>query len=130
MNEREFIGEVVKLCDSLIPPVRWLHLEAVRKERCPWLDGFPDLQLMGSCALMWREVKCGGSTPTAEQDEYLTWLEDTGRDADVWTERDLYDGSVKAELLALNGISADREPWIPDGATPEEAAHRRALYGH
>lgn len=34
MTAAELSGEVVKLCDSLDPAVRLVHLVAVRKERC------------------------------------------------------------------------------------------------
>jgi len=78
--------------------------------------------------MCWREVKCDGDRPTSAQDGWLDQLAHTCGDADVRTERDLHDGSVRVEVYGLNGLSFDREPWIPDGAMPEEAAHRRALY--
>jgi len=129
VTEAEFLAEIVKICDEADPPIRWVHLAAVRRERCPWLEGFPDLLLAGSQAICWRELKTGSTALTARQDDWLNMLEGAGQDADLWSERDLYDGSIRVELLALNGVAAAREPWIPEGASPDEAAHRRAVYG-
>jgi hypothetical protein len=129
VNQDELIAEVVRICDQAEPPIRWISLVAVRKERCPHLEGWPDLFLIGSAGFCWREVKTGSTRLTAAQDDWLDAIEDAGGAADIWTERDLYDGSVRTELLALNGVVVGREPWIPEGASPDEAAHRRAVYG-
>ena len=48
---------------------------------------------------------------------------------EVWQERDLYDGRVRQEIRALNGVHVGRVPWTPDSASLAEAEHRRALYG-
>ena len=128
MNQDELITEVIRICDQAGPPVRWISLTAVRRERCPWLTGWPDLFLIGTDAFCWREVKCGSTELTAAQDDWLAAIEHADGDADLWTERDLYDGSVRVELLALNGVTVPREPWIPSGATEAEIVHRRSLY--
>jgi len=131
MTERELLAEIAKICDSLNPPVRWLHYAAVRRDRsCPWLVGMPDLLLVGTRGMCWREVKAASTPLTAAQDRWLDALAAAGGDADIWQERDLRDGSIRGEIHALNGITVQREPWIPDGTTPEDAAHLRALYAH
>jgi hypothetical protein len=129
MTEVELLAEIAKICGSLDPPVRWVHYAAVRRDRsCPWLAGMPDLLLVGTRAMCWREVKAASTPLTAAQDRWLDALEAAGGDADIWQERDLYDGSIRAEIYALNGITVPCEPWIPEGATDAEAAHRRSLY--
>ena len=131
MTERELLVEVLKICDSLNPPVRWVHLSdtaaSTAARSCPWVRGWPDL-LVGTAAMCWRELKAGSTPLTAAQDDWLDTLEAAGGDADIWGEADLHDGSIRAEILALNGIKAEREPWMPEGATAAEIAHRRALY--
>jgi hypothetical protein len=84
-------------------------------------------ELLRRCALPW-EVKAASTPLTAAQDHWLDALEAAGGDADIWQERDLLDGSVRVEIYALNGVTVPREPWIPEGSTPEDAAHLFALY--
>jgi hypothetical protein len=125
MSERLLLAEIAKICGSLNPPVRWVHYAAVRRDRsCPWLVGMPDVLLVGSRSMCWREVKAASTPLTAARDHWLDVLEAAGGDADIWQERDLYDGSIRAEIYGLNGIAVLRATWIPDGATPEEAAGR------
>lgn len=103
MAEADLIAAIVKLCDEADPPVRWVHLAAVKYERCPWVRGLPDLFLVGTKASMWREIKFGSTRITSAQDSWLDALEQAGADADLWDERDLQDGSVAREITGLNG---------------------------
>lgn len=102
MTEADLLAAIVGLCDQATPPVRWVHLVAVKYERCPWVKGLPDLLLVGAASSMWREIKTGSTRITAVQDSWLDALEAAGLDADVWTPRDLADGSVAREISALN----------------------------
>ena len=129
MIEAQLIAEITRICGEADPPVRWIHLAAVRLERCPHLKGYPDLHLVGSRAMCWRELKTGSTRLTAAQESWLDALEAAGADVGVWTELDLNRGVIRQEILALNGVQVDLEPWIPPGASDAEAAHRRAYYG-
>jgi hypothetical protein len=102
VTEAELLAEIAKLCASTSPPVRWVHLGGVRRERCPWVPGLPDLLLVGSDACCWRELKCGSTRVTAVQESWLDALEATGQEVAIWGPLDLADGTIAAEITALN----------------------------
>jgi hypothetical protein len=66
MTEAEMLVEVAPICGGLDLLVRLVHYAAVRRDRsCPWLTGMPDLLLVGSQAMCWREVKAASTPLTA-----------------------------------------------------------------
>lgn len=60
--------------------------------------GWPDIVLVGHGRILYREVKCGRNTLSADQAEWIRALEQAGADVGVWHERDWQDGLVEAEL--------------------------------
>jgi len=74
------------------------------------VPGLPDLLLVGSAACCWRELKCGSTRVTAVQASWLDALEAAGQDVAVWSPRDLADGTIRAELEALNQSRPARHP--------------------
>jgi hypothetical protein len=102
VTEAELLAEVARLCDDASPPIRWVHLTGVRRERCGWVPGLPDLLLAGSAACCWRELKCGSTRVTAVQASWPDALEAAGQDVAVWTPADLADGTITTEILTLN----------------------------
>ena len=102
VTEWELLAEIVKLCDGAGPPVRWVHMAGVRRERCPWVPGLPDLLLVGAAGCCWRELKCGSTRVTAVQASWLDALEAAGQDVAVWGPLDLADGTIAREITALN----------------------------
>jgi hypothetical protein len=102
MTERELLAEVAKVCEAATPPVRWVHLAGVRRERCRWVPGLPDLLLVGAAGCCWRELKCGSTRVTAVQASWFDALEASGQDVAVWGPLDLADGTIAGEITALN----------------------------
>jgi hypothetical protein len=102
VTEAELLAEIAKVCEAAGPPVLWVHLAGVRRERCRWVPGLPDLLLVGATGCCWRELKCGSTRVTAVQASWLDALEAAGQDVAVWGQLDLADGTIATEITALN----------------------------
>jgi hypothetical protein len=124
VNETELLAAAVDLCDAQDPPLVWLHIADARRSDAggPWRQGFPDLLVIGQHRMLVRELKGDGGQVHARQNAWLTWLCQAGLDADLWTAAQLRDGTIAADLAALN---APRPGQAAD--TPGQA-RLRALY--
>jgi hypothetical protein len=60
--------------------------------------GFPDLCIVGNRRILYRELKVGRNTLSAEQAAWIRELEAAGVDAGVWTDTDWHAGLIEAEL--------------------------------
>jgi hypothetical protein len=85
------------LCKQL--GVRYYHPYDSR--RC--VPGFPDLVLVGTRGLIFRELKSRTGIVEPAQREWGYALHATGHDWDVWRPSDLASGRIAVELAALMG---------------------------
>ena len=124
MTEGDLQAAIIAICDLLEPPLVWLHIADARRREAggPWRQGFPDLLITGQHRALLRELKGDGGELHARQNAWLTWLCQAGLDADLWTPRDLRDGTIRAELEALH---QPRPGQPPD---TEDEAGLRAVY--
>jgi len=60
--------------------------------------GWPDLCIVGHGRILFRELKVGRNTLSAEQVEWIRALEEAGSDVGVWTDVDWLSGLIEAEL--------------------------------
>jgi hypothetical protein len=128
VTEAELQRAILNLCGQLQPHIRVVHLH---DSRCATPDtrGLPDLLLVGAHRLAWRELKPSGGKPRGTQSRWLHWLREAGQDAGVWQPRHWHDGTIAAELAALNlpqGQAADAV--VSDDPDPERAFWAK-LYG-
>ena len=96
MTEAELLSTIRDAC-------RWgglLTFHAFDSRRSE--PGFPDLVLVGSGGILWRELKSDRGRLTADQRTWLDRLQDAGADAAVWRPSD-WPGRVLAELAAIGG---------------------------
>jgi hypothetical protein len=123
MTEADLQAAVTDLCDGQEPPLPWIHIGDARRADAGgrWRQGFPDLLIVGQHRAIVRELKGDGGEVHARQNVWLTWLVQAGIDADLWTAAQLRDGTIAAELAALNVPL----PGQPED-TPDEARLRAA----
>src|SRR5690242_2264840 len=128
MTEDELLHSVTGLCDTYDPPIRWLHFGPMRRyvDGGKWRRGLPDLILLGTCRVMFRELKRAGGRPRAAQDSWLFWLREAGQDDAVWRPADWRSGRIAAALEALN-LSAGQAAAAVVSDDPE-LAFWRALH--
>ena len=112
------------MCDATDPPLPCLHIGDSRRAEAggPWRQGFPDLLVVGQYRAIARELKGDGGDLHARQNPWLTWLVQAGIDADLWTPRQLHDGTVGHQLAEFNQLWPGQPPDTPD------EARLRALY--
>jgi hypothetical protein len=97
LTESEFLAEVYKLADA----------EGVFVHHCgiAWRchgDGWPDLVLVGTRGVLYREVKASPDDRMRPEQTALLWLlRAAGQDAEVWTEKDLASGTVAWEIRVI-----------------------------
>ena len=97
MKEKEFQLEVEKRCDA--NGVHYWHVTKID----PGMKGFPDLCILGSHKMIFRELKKATyNSPKGEQARLIYKLKGAGQDVKVWTPDDLEDGTIDQELSALN----------------------------
>lgn len=85
------------LCKQL--GVRYYHPYDSRRT----VPGFPDLVLVGTHGLAFRELKSQEGTLRPEQREWGNALRAVGHDWDIWRPSDLTSGQIADELAALMG---------------------------
>lgn len=67
----------------------------------PHTVGFPDYLIVGPRRVIYRELKMPGDTLRAEQRRWRWKLHNAGADWDLWSARQLRDGTVWIELAEL-----------------------------
>lgn len=112
MLENEFLADIRKTAKLFGVTVYHTH----RSDRSE--PGFPDLTLVGSRGVLFRELKTEKGKLSAHQVYWLQILTDAGADAGVWRPSD-FPTRVCAELKAL-GRAAPPPP-------PTQAQLRRKL---
>jgi hypothetical protein len=128
MTEAELQRAVLDLCAQLDPRIRVVHLHDSRRAT-PDTRGLPDLFLIGAHRCCWRELKPSGGQPRGPQSQWLHWLRQAGQDASVWQPRHWRDGTIAAELAALNlPPGQDAAVLASDDSDPERAFWAK-LYG-
>jgi hypothetical protein len=137
MTEAELQAEITALCDRL--GIVWIHIGDARSTAAggPHREGFPDLLLVGSAAVAFRELKPAGKDLRGPQKRWRWLLTRAGADARVWKPADLRSGRIERELRALNCQAAgDAQAAEPGQATtpagpaePTVDDFWRALYG-
>lgn len=93
--ERSFQRAVTDLAVTLGLRV-WHDNDSRRNEA-----GLPDLIIVGSRGLLWRELKTAKGRVSAVQREWLAALEVAGQDAGVWRPVDLASGVIQDELRRI-----------------------------
>jgi hypothetical protein len=74
------------------------HSGDSRRDSCA---GYPDLTIVGSRGVMWRELKTQGGRVRVEQQRWLSRLSRSGHNAAVWRPVDWLNDTVAAELKAI-----------------------------
>jgi hypothetical protein len=69
--------------------------------------GFPDLVLVGSGGILFRELKTDKGRLKPEQVTWLRILKAAPADAEIWRPADLHSGRIEAELRAIRKPSAE-----------------------
>jgi hypothetical protein len=128
MNEAELQRAILNLCGQLQPRIRAVHLHDSRRATAD-TRGLPDLFLVGAHRCCWRELKRPGGRPRGLQSQWLHWLREAGQDAAIWQPQHWRDGTIAAELAALN-LPEDQAAAavVSDDPDPEQAFFR-VLYG-
>ena len=63
--------------------------------------GFPDLVIVGTRGVLWRELKAPRGRVTPEQARWIAQLQRAGADADIWRPCHLTSGRITAEIGAI-----------------------------
>lgn len=101
MTENEFLAKVRETC-------RWMGLAVYHTHRSDRSEpGFPDLVIVGSNAIMFRELKTDKGKVTPPQIYWLGILEDLGLDVGVWRPQDFQ--MILKELATLGKLKV-RQP--------------------
>lgn len=105
MNEEDLLDAVVDLAKWL--RIRVHHCRPCRKEDGTWYTpiqgdpGFPDLVLVGSRGILWRELKGPKGQPTTAQDDWLDRLEQVDEDANIWRPADWHSRKIETEMKGI-----------------------------
>jgi hypothetical protein len=128
MTEAELQRAVLGLCGQLDPRIRVVHLHDSRRATAD-TRGLPDLFLIGAYRCCWRELKPAGGRPRGPQSQWLHWLRRVGQDAAVWQPRHWHDGTIAAELAALNLPTGQDATVLVSDDPDAERAFWVKLYG-
>lgn len=96
VSEADFMSKVRALCRFYGVTAYHTH-NSVRSD-----PGFPDLVLVGSKGVLYRELKTETGRVTAMQKHWISILQAAGQDADVWRPSDI--DRIKSELKALGPV--------------------------
>ena len=94
MSEADLQALVERMC--LLLKLRYYHTRNSRGSA----PGFPDLVIVGSKGVIYRELKTAKGTTTMAQQEWLRDLAAAGCDAGIWRPADLA-RRIGRELAAL-----------------------------
>jgi hypothetical protein len=127
VTEPELRAAITALADEL--HIRWLYFGSdTRRQQGQW-RGFPDLLLCGGHAHMYAELKAAGKQPRADQKSWHHALAAAGARIAVWQPRHWHDGTIAAELAALNLPKGQAAAAVVSDEPDPETAFFRALYG-
>lgn len=111
--EDELLAQVLGLAKLL--HIRSAHFRPAQTQTGRWVTavqgdgkGYPDLTLVASGGVLFRELKATRGTVSPEQKAWLQALTDAGADAGVWRPVDWASGRIEAELRALRASSVAR----------------------
>lgn len=97
MKEADYLTEVYRICKDA--GVSYHHCKDSRS--CEG-KGLPDLTIVGTRGVLWREVKSDEyARPTSEQTAWLWVLISAGQDARIWGPTDLLCGMVAFEISQI-----------------------------
>jgi hypothetical protein len=95
MTEAEFLKDTIAQAE--LNDIKVVHIP----DRTPGTKGMPDLLLVGSHHLIWRELKLEHQPLTSEQTRWKYLLLSTGQDYDIWYPSDRK-GAIQDQLFKLN----------------------------
>lgn len=98
MTEATLQADVTKMCRNL--GLRYFHCSIPQFSKA----GFPDLVIVGSAGVLWRELKRENGRVSQRQEEWLADLRRAGQDAGVWRPADLVSGVIATELARAAGM--------------------------
>lgn len=98
LRESDYLAQVYGLCEKA--PCSYHHCGV--PYRCTGHNGFPDLMIIGSHGVLFREVKTVNDRPSPDQTAMLWLLKAAGQDAGIWTETDLTSGIVAREIAGIS----------------------------
>lgn len=107
LSENDLLTAVLDLC--ALYGVRVAHFRPARTAygwRTPVSGdgkGFPDLVLAGAGGVAFRELKGPRGRMRPDQTEWQHTLLRAEADVDVWTPKQLHDGTITRELQAISG---------------------------
>lgn len=117
MSEATFQSQILALCKHL--GLLTYHTYDSRRSQ----PGFPDLVIVGSRKMLFRELKTDLGRVSPEQAQWLDALRQLGVDADVWRPSD-WPTRVHAELLGLGRLSL--RPVAPSQAEIRKRLAKKA----
>jgi hypothetical protein len=96
-GESEYLSQVYAICHDA--RVLFHHC---RRGAPGSIDGFPDLVLVGTRGVLFREIKASfGDDPSRGQTNWIWQLRAAGQDAGIWTVTDLLTGIVADEIALI-----------------------------
>lgn len=98
MSEDDLMRRIQRLCRDL--GLLAYHTHDSRGSA----PGYPDWHIVGRARSLFRECKTEAGKTTKEQDEWISRLLAVGYDVDVWRPRDLFNGRIQRELIAIARI--------------------------
>lgn len=98
MSEDDLMRRIQRLCRDL--GLLAYHTHDSRGSA----PGYPDWHIVGRTRSLFRECKTEAGKTTKDQDEWISRLLAVGYDVDVWRPRDLFNGRIQRELIALARI--------------------------
>ena len=96
MRESQLQDTIVQLC-KLFGGITWYHAYTSRRS----VPGWPDLAILGTRRLIFRELKTETGKVSMEQERWGLMLRHAGQDWDVWRPNDLQSGRIQRELEAI-----------------------------
>jgi hypothetical protein len=90
------------LCKEL--GIRYFHAYNSRHS----VPGFPDLVLVGSHGIAYRELKTDWGKLSPDQTTWKYALLATGQDWEIWRPRDLASGLIRAQLATLMNANINK----------------------
>jgi hypothetical protein len=110
MSEDDLLKAVLDMCRLF--HLRAAHFRPALSQSGRWLTpvqgdgkGYPDLTIVGSGGVLFRELKSAKGVTSPEQREWIADLDRAAADVAVWKPADLRSGRIEAELRALRSAT-------------------------